>query len=64
MFETFNCGVGIDVVGADDPEFEKVLQKVSEETNITMFDLGVCKEYKEGKNKIELETKYGSFTDY
>ena len=64
MFETFNCGVGIDVVGADKPEFRKILEEVAEETHIKMFDLGVCEQFAGEKNKVELETPYGNFNDH
>ncbi len=64
MFETFNCGVGIDVVGEDDLEFKKILEEVSTETNIKMFNLGVCEKYEGDGNKIELETPFGFFSDY
>ncbi|MCK5320029.1 hypothetical protein KAJ61_01425 [Candidatus Parcubacteria bacterium] len=64
MFETFNCGVGIDVVGENNPEFSKILKEVSEEIHVEMFDLGVCEQFKRKKNKIELETPYGFFNNY
>ena len=64
MFETFNCGVGIDVVGEDDKDFTEVLKEVSQKTNIKMFDLGVCEKYDGEGNKVELKTKYGNFSDY
>ncbi len=37
MFETFNCGVGIDVVGEDNPEFAEVMNVISEQTHITLY---------------------------
>lgn len=55
MFTTFNCGIGIDVVGS--PEggiLEKTLKMVSEETNIDLFRLGECSASKTGKNDTEL----------
>ena len=64
MFEDFNCGIGIDVVGEDNPEFRKILEEVSEEVHIKMFDLGICEQFKKGKNKIELDTPYGLFNNY
>jgi len=64
MFEDFNSGVGIDVVGEDSPEFDKVLREVSEETEIEMYNLGVCEKNKDDKNKVELNTAYGVFNGY
>ena len=64
MFETFNCGVGIDVVGGNNPEFRKILKEVSEEVHVKMFDLGICEQFKGEKNKVEIETPYGFFNDY
>ncbi len=64
MFETFNCGVGIDVVGEDDSEFAEVMQIISEQTHIKKYDLGVCEQGTKGVNKIILETPYGRFDDY
>lgn len=64
MFESFNCGVGIDVVGEDNPEFAEVMQIISEQTHINLYDLGVCEEGIKGQNRIILETPYGRFDDY
>ncbi len=64
MFESFNCGVGIDVVGEDNEEFAEVMQIISEQTHITLYDLGVCEKGIKGQNKIILETPYGRFDDY
>ncbi len=65
MLETFNCGVGIDVVGEDSPEFAEVMQIISEQTHIKLYELGVCeKNSSDNKNKIILETPYGRFEDY
>ena len=64
MFETFNCGIGIDVVGEDNLEFRKILKEVSEEVSVKLFDLGVCEQLKGEKNKVEIETQYGFFNNY
>lgn len=65
MFESFNCGVGIDVIGEDDPEFEKALKEVEQETRIQLFDLGVCEPNPDpGKNKVILDTRFGVFGNY
>lgn len=64
MYKSFNCGIGIDVVGEDDPKFKTALLEVSEETAIKLFDLGRCHTYYGGGNRIELTTPYGIFNDY
>ncbi len=64
MFETFNCGVGIDVVGEDNPEFNEVMEIVSEQTGIRKYNLGACEENNSASNKIILETPYGIFNDF
>jgi len=64
MFETFNCGVGIDIVGGDNKEFRKILEEISKEVHVKMFDLGICDQYEGEKNKVELETPYGFFNNY
>ncbi len=64
MFETFNCGVGIDVVGKDEPEFAEVMSIISEQTHIKLYELGVCERSCDNSNKIILETPYGCFDDY
>ncbi len=62
MFNDFNCGVGIDVVGQDNQFMYKVLQEVSEETGVALYDLGVCEKNNEANNKIDLSTQYGNFS--
>ncbi len=64
MFEIFNCGVGIDVVGEDAPEFADVLEVVSEQTGVALYSLGFCEENNKAQNKIVLDTPYGLFDDY
>lgn len=64
MYETFNCGVGIDVVGEDSSEFAEVMKIVSERTGIQKYDLGICEKNDNDSNKIVLETPYGIFNDF
>ncbi len=64
MFEIFNCGVGIDVVGEDSPEFAEVMQIISEQTHIKLYELGMCEKNSSNENRIILETPYGRFDDY
>jgi len=64
MFESFNCGVGIDVVGENNSAFAEVMNSISEQTHITLYDLGLCESGFIGQNKVILETPYGCFDDY
>ncbi len=64
MYEDFNCGVGIDVVGEDNAEFKGVLQEISDKIGIRLFELGECAKNTNGGNKIVLETPYGFFDNY
>ncbi|MFA5197664.1 MAG: hypothetical protein WC437_04580 [Patescibacteria group bacterium] len=65
MFQTFNCGIGIDVVGSHEGGIlRECLQSVSKETGVELFGLGVCENSEDGANKIILETPYGTFDDY
>lgn len=62
MFTDFNCGVGVDVVGQDDPFMYEVLREVSEETGVALYDLGVCEKNEGKNNQINLTTQYGNFS--
>lgn len=65
MFETFNCGIGIDVVGSlEGGIMEATLRTTSQKTGIKMFALGECGDSGDESNKIALETPYGTFSDY
>ncbi len=63
MFKTFNCSVGLDIVGEDDPEFRGAISKMTSLYGIDLFRLGYC-EAKHGKNDVVLKTAYGTFDDY
>jgi phosphoribosylaminoimidazole (AIR) synthetase len=64
MFRTFNCGIGLDVVGADNQDFADAIEEVSQETGIRCYRLGKCRQYRGKGNKIILKTPYGTFDDY
>lgn len=61
MFESFNCGVGIDVVGVNNPQVEAILRQTAEETNIKLYELGQCETSDDGKNHVVAQTDYGTF---
>lgn len=61
MFVTFNCGIGLDVVGDNsDGALEKAIKAVSRKTKIKSYRLGKCGKSKKG-NKVRLYTPYGNF---
>lgn len=64
MFKSFNCGVGVDIVGSPHGGIlAETCMWVSEITNIQMHGLGTCSRSKDEKNHVELETPHGTF-DY
>ncbi|MFA5155304.1 MAG: hypothetical protein WC453_02620 [Patescibacteria group bacterium] len=65
MYKTFNCGVGIDIIAPDDPLLQEVLEEVSAETMVPVYELGVCAvgASSQDKNSVVLNTSYGTF-DY
>ncbi len=60
MYQNFNCGVGIDVIG--DPRLETFLAWVAQETHVPLYQLGVCftNHFEQG-NSVELHTSFGIF---
>lgn len=55
MLTTFNCGIGIDVVGSTEGGvLEDALKSVSAESGIDLFELGECHKSQTGKNEVEL----------
>lgn len=63
MFQTFNCGVGIDIVGKNDPAFISALEAASETTMVNFFELGACEPSKKGKeNEVVIFSDYGTFS--
>ncbi|MFA5184421.1 MAG: hypothetical protein WC456_02730 [Patescibacteria group bacterium] len=62
MYKTFNCGVGIDIVGPDDPELSEILKEVSEETGVQLYELGECAiSGDDAQNTVVLHTPYGVY---
>lgn len=61
MFVTFNCGVGLDVVGDDSSgALSKAIKAVSKKTGVKSFSMGYCHRSNES-NKVLLRTSYGDF---
>lgn len=61
MFTTFNCGVGIDIVGQNDEKFIAALEETSSLTGIKLYELGRCEASKTGANQVTLQSEYGTF---
>ncbi|MDD3711010.1 MAG: hypothetical protein PHP37_00160 [Patescibacteria group bacterium] len=61
MYEAFNCGIGIDVVGENHPFFIKAVEEVALECRIQNYLLGFCRENSSNDNKVILHTDHGSF---
>lgn len=61
MYKTFNCGIGIDVVGEDSLKFKKALEIVSFKTGVKLYELGECGSLEGDDNKVKLTTPYGVF---
>ncbi|MFA5000220.1 MAG: hypothetical protein WC545_02580 [Patescibacteria group bacterium] len=61
MFRSFNCGIGVDLVGEDDPVFERIIFDAAYECGIVLNSLGRCFRSGEEKNKVMLRTPYGTF---
>jgi len=61
MYQTFNCGIGIDVIGKDVPLFREILLSVSEECQIVLHRLGECRPQREGKedNSVLIYSTHG-----
>jgi len=64
MYQSFNCGVGLDIVGEDCVGFLGALASVSRRTGVTLYDLGKCYKGVSGRNIVRLKTPFGTFDDY
>lgn len=64
MYQSFNCGVGIDVIGPNHPVFIEALMKTSEVCELPLYKLGACHSIPNGeneKNQVHLNTPFGDF---
>lgn len=61
MYQTFNCGIGIDIVGEPCNELCDVLDAVADETGVKLYKLGYCEETHTEENHVELVTDFGIF---
>ncbi len=61
MFTTFNCGIGIDIVGEDKQEFVDTVKGVVSECCLVCPTLGMVHQSYDDKNHVVLNTPYGRF---
>lgn len=61
MFTTFNCGIGVDVIGAPDRDqrLKAALDAVSRRSGVANHRLGECEKSSDGENHVILETNDG-----
>ena len=61
MFRSFNCGIGLDIIG--DPAIAPILEQVQAETGVLMEYLGYCvaNEQSTTRNVVRLATEQGNF---
>ena len=59
MLKTFNCGVGLEVIGDNsDGKLEKIIRAISPNTNIPSFTLGHCIATRDPQGKNEVIVEY------
>jgi phosphoribosylformylglycinamidine cyclo-ligase len=62
MFETFNCGIGIDILGKNDSLLEMILMEVASDCGIDCHTLGECLPHANPQeNRVVLNTLDGNF---
>ena len=61
MYTTFNCKIGVDIVGENNDEFKSTVKEAVERCGLELSELGsVCRSEDE-KNHVVLNTPYGRF---
>jgi phosphoribosylaminoimidazole (AIR) synthetase len=64
MYKSFNCGVGIDIVGQNSPVFITALKEAAVNCGLPLYRLGVCQKLpgrESEKNRVLLSTLFGDF---
>jgi phosphoribosylformylglycinamidine cyclo-ligase len=64
MYQAFNCGVGLDVVGTNHNEFAEAVRAVVENTNVVAYPLGITRASESEANTVTLCTQFGRFANY
>ncbi|MFA6386022.1 MAG: hypothetical protein WCW29_04745 [Candidatus Paceibacterota bacterium] len=61
MYTTFNCKIGVDVVGENNPDFIEAVKSAVDACGLELSELGSVTQSDDGKNHVILNTLYGSF---
>jgi len=63
MYQNFNCGVGIDVVGEDSPRFDAAMKRAAFLCNLDLYRLGHCEKFsrKRKDNVVRISSSYGEW---
>lgn len=63
MFTSFNCGIGIDIIGEDNPVFIHALDSIKSKCGLPVIHLGSCiySNNADAKNSVQLITPHGTF---
>lgn len=65
MFTSFNCGIGIEIIGDDEGGIlSDTLIEISETTGIDFFTLGKCERSPSEKNEVVIKSEYGTFPPF
>ncbi len=65
MFTTFNCGIGIEIIGEDEDNilFQSILE-IAETTGIEFSYLGSCEKSSSEKNEVIIKSEFGDFPPF
>lgn len=61
MYRSFNCGIGIDVVGENNEIFREAIRATSEVCNIASYHLGGVLKGEGEFNQVRISTPFGDF---
>lgn len=61
MYQTFNCGIGLDIVGSDHPLFIEAVKKTAVDVQLPVYRIGQCQRNRGKCNRVVLNTAYGDF---
>lgn len=64
MYQSFNCGIGLDVVGENNNVFRDTVRKSAKACGVEISTLGTARKNpnpNDLKNKVKLKTPYGDF---
>ena len=61
MYTTFNCGIGVDIIGENSSDFKFAVQTAVESCGLNMSVLGRVSPGTDEENQVILDTPYGRF---